>query len=136
MKYSLGISNFLQKISSLSYSIVFLYFFALIIEEGFLISPCYSLEPCIQIGISFLLYFAMCVCVCFSVICKASLDNHFAFLHFFFLGGRSWSLPPKCHGPLSIILQALCLSDPIPWVYLSLTVCSHKGIDLGHTWMA
>ena len=28
MKYSLGISNFLEVISSISYSIVFLYFFA------------------------------------------------------------------------------------------------------------
>ena len=44
MKYSLGISNFLENISSLSHSIVFLYFFALITEEGFLISPCYSLK--------------------------------------------------------------------------------------------
>ena len=35
MKYSLGISNFLEETSSLSYSIVFLYFFALIAEEGF-----------------------------------------------------------------------------------------------------
>ena len=42
MKYSLGISNFLEEISSLSHSIVFLYFFVLITEEGFLISPCYS----------------------------------------------------------------------------------------------
>ena len=33
-----------EEISSLSHSIVFLYFFALITEEGFLISPCYSLE--------------------------------------------------------------------------------------------
>ena len=33
MKYSLGISNFLEEISSLPPSIVFLYFFALIIEE-------------------------------------------------------------------------------------------------------
>ena len=34
MKYSLGFSNFLEEISSLSYSIVFLYFFfALIAEE-------------------------------------------------------------------------------------------------------
>ena len=47
MKCSLGISNFLEEISSLSHSIVFLYFFALIAEEGFLISPCYSLELCI-----------------------------------------------------------------------------------------
>ena len=36
MKSSLGISNFLEGISSLSQSIVFLYFFALIAEEGFL----------------------------------------------------------------------------------------------------
>ena len=44
MKCSLGISNFLEEISSLSNSIVFLYFFALIAKEGFLISPGYSLE--------------------------------------------------------------------------------------------
>ena len=50
MKCSLGLSNFLEEISSLSNSIVFLYFFALITEEGFLISPCYSLELCIQMG--------------------------------------------------------------------------------------
>ena len=42
MKYSLGISDFLEEISSLSHPIVFLYFFALIAEEGFLISPCYA----------------------------------------------------------------------------------------------
>ena len=46
------VSHFLEEISSLSHSIVFLYFFALITEEGFLISPCYSLELCIQMGIS------------------------------------------------------------------------------------
>ena len=49
MKCSLDISNFLEEITSLSHSIVFLYFFALITEERFLISPCYSLELCIQI---------------------------------------------------------------------------------------
>ena len=38
-KCSLVISNFLE-ISSLSHSVVFLYFFALIAEEGFLISSC------------------------------------------------------------------------------------------------
>ena len=48
MKYSLGISNFLEEVSSLSHSVVFLYFFALIAEGGFLISSCYSLELCIQ----------------------------------------------------------------------------------------
>ena len=58
MKCSLGISDFLEEISSLCYSFVFLYFFALIAEEGFLISPCYSLELCIQMLISFLFSFA------------------------------------------------------------------------------
>ena len=36
MKISLGISNFIEEISSLSHSVVFLYFFAMITEEGFL----------------------------------------------------------------------------------------------------
>ena len=57
MKCSIGISNFLEEISCLSHSIVFHYFFALNTEEGFLISPCYSLELCIQMGISFLFSF-------------------------------------------------------------------------------
>ena len=48
MKCSLGISNFLEEISSLSHSVVFLYFFALIAEKGFLFSSCYSLELGIQ----------------------------------------------------------------------------------------
>ena len=46
--------NFLEKISGLSHSVVSLYFFTLIAEESFLISPCYSLELCIQMHISFL----------------------------------------------------------------------------------
>ena len=60
MKCPLGISNFLEEISSLSHSIVFLYFFALTTKEGFLISPCYSLELCIQMGTCFLFFFAFC----------------------------------------------------------------------------
>ena len=54
--------------------------FALITEEGFLISLCYSLELCIQMGISSFSPLP------FTTICKASSDNHFAFLRFFFLG--------------------------------------------------
>ena len=46
------------EVSSLSHSIVFLYFFALISEEGFLMSSCYSLELCIQILTSLLFSFA------------------------------------------------------------------------------
>ena len=95
----LGISNFLEEISSLSHSVVFLYFFALITEEGFLVSPCYYLEFCIQMGISFLFSFAF----------------HFSFpqtmiLHFCisFSWAWFWSPPPvQCYGPPSIVLQAL-----------------------------
>ena len=63
--------------------------------------------------------------------------------------GWSWSLPPiQCHKPLSIFfmqsvyqikslesLQAPRLSDLIPWIYLSLTLYNCKGFDLGHTWI-
>ena len=59
MKCSFGFSNFLEEISSLSHSIVSLYLFALITEEGFLISPRYSSELCSQTGISFL-FSAIC----------------------------------------------------------------------------
>ena len=46
----------------------------------------------------------------------------------------SWSLSPaKRHKPLSIVLQALCLSDLVPWIYLSFPLYNHKGFDLGHT---
>ena len=53
-----------------------------------------------------------------------------------FSWGWSWSLPPiQCHKPLSIVLQALCLSDLFLWIYLSLPLYNHKGFDLSYTWM-
>ena len=84
MKCSLCTCNFLEEISCLSHSIVSLYFYALITEEGFLISSCY-LELCIQMDISFLSPLPF-TSLLFSAICKASSDSHFAFLRFFFLG--------------------------------------------------
>ena len=56
--------------------------FALITKEGFLISPCYSLELCIQMCISFFSFFAFHSSSFLSNF-KASSDSHFAFLHFF-----------------------------------------------------
>ena len=117
MKYSLGISNFLDEISSLFHSIVFLCFFSLFTEEGFLISPCYSLELCIHLGISFLL---LCFSLLFSAICKASSDNHFAFFYFCFSGVVFTPPPVQCYASLSRVLQVLCPSDLIRWIYLSL----------------
>ena len=54
MKYSVDISIFLEKISSLSHSIVFLYFFALLTKEDF-ISPYHSLKLYIQLDIYYYL---------------------------------------------------------------------------------
>ena len=45
-----------------------------------------------------------------------------------------WS-PLQCHEPPSIVLQAFCLSDLIPQIYLSLPLYNRKGFDLHHNWM-
>ena len=80
---SLGISNFLEEIPSLSHSVVFLYFFALITEEGFLSSPCFffwnSAFKWVYLSFSPLPFASLL----FTAICKTSSGNHFAFL---FLG--------------------------------------------------
>ena len=88
MKSSLGISNFLEEISSLSHSIVFLYFFALIAEEGFLSLLAILWNSAFKwVYLSFIpLLFTSLL---FTAICKASSDSHFVFLHFFFSWG--WS---------------------------------------------
>ena len=123
------VSNFLKEICSLSHSIVFLYFFALLTEGGFLISPCYSLELCIRMGISFLFFITFCSSS-FSGICKALSDNHFAFC----ISGMVlitascrilWTCIHSSSGTLSIWSNALNL--------FSLSLYSHKGFDLGHT---
>ena len=84
MKCSLGISNVLEEISSLSLCIVFIYFFALIAEEGFLLCP--ILWNCIFKWVYLSFSPLLLASLLFSAICKASSDNHFAFLHFFLLG--------------------------------------------------
>ena len=101
-----------EEISSLSHSIVFLYFFALITEEGFLISPCYSLELGTEMSISFLSFLPF-ASLLFSAICNASSSNHFAFLHFFFLG--MVLIPVSCTMlETSVHSSSDALSDLIP----------------------
>ena len=85
MKCSLGISNFLEEISNLSHFIVFLYFLALITEEGFLFSLCSSLKLCIQMCVSIFIPLPFASLIC-SAVWKASSDNHFACFAFLFLG--------------------------------------------------
>ena len=85
MESFLGIPNFLEEISNLSQSIVFLYFFALILRKAFfsllaiLLNSAFKWE---YLSFSPLLFASLLL----TAICKAFSDNHFAFVHFFFLG--------------------------------------------------
>ena len=84
MKYSLGISNFLDEISSLSHSMfsslclqrslrkAFLSLLAIVWNSAF---------RCVYLSFSPLPFTSLI----FSTICKTSSDNHFVFFHFFFL---------------------------------------------------
>ena len=120
MKCSLGISNFLEEISSLSHSIVFLYFFALITEKGFLISPCYPLELCIQMDMSFL--FFLCLSLPSSQLFVSPPQT--TILHFCitFSWEWSWLLPPvQCYKPDL---------NQIPYDYTVEVTKRFKGLDL------
>ena len=133
MKCSLGISNFLEEISSLCHSVLFLYFFALIAREGFLISSCCSLEFCIQMLIFFLFSFSLFTYLLFTAIYKTSPCSHFAFLHFFSMGmvlipvssTMSRTSSHSSPGTLSIRSRPLNL--------FSLPLHGREGFDLGHT---
>ena len=134
--FGIGIKTdlFLEDISSLFLSIVFLislhcsfkktFFFLYLLFLGALHSFGY-------ISISPLPF----TCLLSSDICKASSDNHFALLHFFFLGMAL--VTTSCTVLLiSIHSSSGTLSDLIPWVYLSPLLYNHKKFDLGHTWIA
>ena len=85
MKCSFGISNFLEELSSLSHSIVFLYFLYRLLRKAFLSLLAILWNSAFKwVYRSFSpLFFASLL---FSTICKASSDSHFAFFHLFFLG--------------------------------------------------
>ena len=133
MKCSLSISNFLEEISSLFHYIVFFYLhwslrkaflslLAILWNSAFI---------CVYLSFSPLLLASLV----FSAICKASSDNHCAFLYFFFGGRFSSPSLVQYYEPPPIVLQALCLSDLIPWIYVSLPLYNRKGFDLGNTQM-
>ena len=82
---SLGISYFLEAISSLSHFIVFLYFLYWSLRKAFLSLLAILWNSAFKWV--YLPFWPLCLAsLLFSAICKASSDNHFAFLHFFFLG--------------------------------------------------
>ena len=85
MKCSHGISNFLEEISSLSHSVVFLFFFHWSLRNVFLSLLAIlwnSSFGWVYLSFSFLRFTSFL----FSAICKAFSDNHFASLCFFLLG--------------------------------------------------
>ena len=119
MKCSLGISHFLEEISSFPFCCFPL--FALITEEGFLISPCYSLELCIQMFISFLSFFAFSFSSFLSYL-QGLLRHLFCFLHFLYffalITEESFLLFPFCSLELyiqmditSLFTLAFCFSS-------------------------
>ena len=112
VKYSFDISSFYKNIISLPYSIIFLYFFALFIEGGF-ISPCNSLEPCIQLGISFPFSLAFCFSSFLSYVKLPQTTTLPSCISFSF----GWILsvaPIQCYESLATVLQILCLPDLTP----------------------
>ena len=88
MKYSLGISNFLEEISSLSYSIVFHFVFIVYLRFSYFSLLFFGTLHSVGCVFLFLLWLFL-----FLAVCKASSDNHFAF-HISFSWGWFWSLPP------------------------------------------
>ena len=125
MKCSLGISNFLEQISSLSILLLssislhwllrkaFLSFLAILGNSAFKwVYLSFSPLPLASL--------------LFSAICKASSDKHFAFLHFFFLG--MVLITASCIMSLtSVHSSSGILSDLIPWIYFSLPLYNCKG---------
>ena len=116
MKCSLGISNFLEEISSLSHSVVFLYFLHWSLRKAFLSLLAIlwnSAFRWVYLSFSPLRFTSLL----FWAICKASSYNHFSFLHFFFLGmilitasyTMSWISVHSSSGTLSIRLNPLNL---------------------------
>ena len=110
MKCSLGISDFLEEISSLSHSIVFLYFFARSLRRAFLSLLTIlwnSTFKWVYLSFSPLLFTSLL----FTAICEAPQTAILLF-YISFSWGWSWSLSPvQCHEPPSIVYQALCLSN-------------------------
>ena len=113
MKCSLDISSFLEEVSHLSHSPVFLHFLTLFftLRKVFLSLHailCDFVFSQVHLSLS-LLPFASLRSL---AICEISSGNHFAFFHFFFFGMVS-SLNSVCYELPSVVLLALCLPDLI-----------------------
>ena len=130
--------------------IVVLYFFALITEEGFLISPCSSLELYIQMGISFLFSLRL-ASLLFSAIWKASSDNILPFAFHFLRDGlaqcllyyclliTAFSTMHSCHFLVidtekAVAPHSSTLAWKIPWTEEPGRLQSMGSLRVGHHW--
>ena len=125
MKCSCGISDFLEEISSLSHPVVFLFFFALIAKEGFLISPCNSLELCIQMGES-----ESEVAQSYRTLCDPMNYTVHGILQARIL---KWVAFPFSRGPSQPRdrTQVSCIAGKFTWVYLSFSPLQSNTAHLG-----
>ena len=126
---SLGIYNFLEKITSLSHSIVFLYLFALITDRLSYLSLLFfgTLR-----SNGYIFPYLLCLSLLFfsQLFVRPPQRTVLPFC-ISFSWGWSWSLPlVQCHEHPSIVLQALCL---IPWIYFSFPLYNHEGFALLHS---
>ena len=128
MKYSIGISHFLEEISSHSHSIVYSLSLHWSLRKAFLSLRVILWNPAfkwVYLSSSPLPLAALF----FSATFKALSDIPFAFLHFFFLG--KVLIPASCTmSRTSVHSSSGSLSDRIPWTYLSLPLYNCKGFDL------
>ena len=129
MKCSFGISNFLEEISNLS-----ILLFSSISLYWSLRKPFLSLRAILWNSTFKWVYLSFVplpfTSLLFSAIVRLPQTTILPFC-ISFSWGWSWSLPPvQCHKPPSIVLQALCLSNQIPWIYFSLPLYNCKGFDL------
>ena len=72
----------------------------------------------------------------FSAICKNFSSNHFAFLHFFFLGMILITASCTISQTSVYSSSGTLFTQSNLWLYLSLPLYNQKGFVLGHTWVA
>ena len=120
MKCSLGISTFLEEISSLSHSIVFLSLFALITEEGFVMSPAILWNSAFKwYNFPFLLFLLF---LFFSQLFVRPPQTTILPFCISLYWGWSWSWPPVQFSSFTQSCPTLC--DPMD--------CSTPGLPFHH----
>ena len=128
MKYSFDISNFLEEISSLSFSVVFFYLFALFIEESLLV--CLLFSGTLH-SVGYIVPFLPCFSLLFfsQLFVKPPQTTILPSCISFSLGWF-WSLPPvQC-----FCIYLFTVTESVPsfphfiLLIFYLSICTHKFI--------